>query len=343
MNAPSMRHYRSVFLSDFHIGAKSFDAAALVDFLQSVHCDYLYLVGDIIDGWKLNKRWHWTEHCSRVLDELVAKAAHGTKIIYIPGNHDDEVRHLSPLRRRRFEKELHLTLTDKIVHTLADGRKFLVLHGDQFDRKILRGPVSRWSDRLYDRLMDIFSSHGPAQIKIEGKIKPFSLAKALARHGKWALHLLNNFENAIHREATNRHVAGVICGHTHIPVIKNIRGITYANCGSWLRAGHTALTENAQGVLELVDWPNSLEQPFLFDPLYQHEPVAWKLTPDSSRYRATTLTIIEKIRRIWPVKTRRSAKPFNQATAGIAPATAEIQAILTRMTTVNVLEAAPAT
>lgn len=300
-------YYRSVFLSDFHMGAKSFDAAAVLDFLHSVECKYLFLVGDIIDGWKLNKRWHWTENCSRIFDELARKAAKGTKIIYLPGNHDDEVRHIMPLTRRGFAKKLGIKITDKTVHTLADGRQFLVLHGDQFDRRILRGPLSRWSDRLYDRIMDLVDGHHPARIKIDGQIKRFSLAKTLSRHGGWALYLLNNFESAVYKMAERRDVDGLICGHTHIPVIKSIRNITYANCGSWVRTGHTALVEHHDGELELLDWPDSgahysYEQTNLFGPAFEQRMKPCKIVPDSSRYRTITEMVIRKIRHTWPVK-----------------------------------------
>jgi UDP-2,3-diacylglucosamine pyrophosphatase LpxH len=328
------QYYRSVFLSDFHIGAKKFDAAALLDFLQSFECEYLFLVGDIIDGWKLNKRWFWTEDCSRVIDALVSKASHGTKIIYLPGNHDDDVRRISALRRHRFEKMLGLTITDKFIHTLGNGKKFIVLHGDQFDRRILRGPVSRWSDWLHDTVLELLGP-GPARITIDGKPMPFSLAKTLSRHGQWALRLLNNFENAVYKKAANRGLDGLICGHTHIPVIKNIRHITYANCGSWVRGRHTALIENAGGDLELVDWPPSFEQPMLFDPLWQQEPAPWKIVPDASRHREITLMILAKIRKTWPVKTRKPMI-FHDAAAGLRGLTQEA-GIMTRLSAMNTL------
>ena len=196
--------YRSVFLSDFHIGAKSFDANALVHFLQNIECETLYLVGDIIDGWKLNKRWYWTEECSRVFDELVAKASKGTRIIYLPGNHDEDVRKIMPHRRKRFARRMGIEIRDKVLHTTADGKRFLVLHGDQFDRKIIKGRLSIWSDRLYDKIMEWVGHHHPPQIIVKGKVKRFSLAKSLSKHGQWALHLLNNFETAVYRMATRR-------------------------------------------------------------------------------------------------------------------------------------------
>ena len=123
--------YRSIFISDFHMGAKAFDAPALLDFLRSTESDYLYLVGDIIDGWKLNKRWYWTEDCSRVLDELARKASEGTKLIYVPGNHDETIRIVSKIKKHRFARKLNIRIHNRIIHHTADNKRILILHGDQ--------------------------------------------------------------------------------------------------------------------------------------------------------------------------------------------------------------------
>ncbi len=302
-------YYRSVFLSDFHMGAKSFDARALVDFLRSFHTDKLYLVGDIVDGWKLNKRWYWTEDCNCVLDEIAKKIDAGTRVIYLPGNHDEEVRKLLPIMRYRFASKIGIEIKDKTVHRMLDGRKFLVLHGDQFDRKILKGPLSRWGDYVYDFFMDLLGTYrsGP-RILISGKLKPFSLAKAMSKHSQKALHLLNNFEAAVHKAVKQRGLDGLICGHTHIPVIKAVQDITYANSGSWLRSGHTALIETHDGALELIDCPSSYSPPLLSDTLFSP---ACTLVPCAKRYRPATEKILYAIKRIWPEKTASKTRaPF---------------------------------
>lgn len=298
-NAPPAQLYRTVFLSDLHMGAKSFDAPALLKFLQSVECKTLYLVGDIIDGWKLKKRWYWTESCSAIIDELIRKSHNGTKIVYLPGNHDDEIRRINPLMKYQLERQMQITITDKTVHRCADGKRFLILHGDQFDRAILRGPLSRWSDYLYDRWLDLINGHSLEHIRIDGRMKPFSLAKALGLQGQRALQLLNNFEQAVWRMASARQVDGLICGHTHIPVIKTMRGITYANAGSWLRRGHTALAETFDGVLTLIDWPESFAHPLLFNPACQQEAPNVRIVEDSARYRPMTERVIRRIRALW--------------------------------------------
>ncbi len=307
--AYAAQHYRSIFLSDFHMGARSFDAAALVDFLKSVDCDYLFLIGDIIDGWKLNKRWYWTEECNEVIDELVRKTQEGTNIIYLPGNHDDEIRRTLPFTRRRFARKLGITIKDRIIHTLGDGRQFLILHGDQFDHKILRGPLPKWSDRLYEFAMDalrLITPRALPTITIKGEKKPFSLAKALKKHGKIALYLIGNLEKAVYKAAQEKEVDGLICGHTHIPIIKTLKDITYANPGSWVSTHHTALVEQENGTLEILDWPESTRQQPEISPILKQPAVSCKIVADSSAYRPQTETIVRRIRQIWPVLTKSS-------------------------------------
>ena len=255
INEEPPQKFRTIFLSDFHIGAKNFNADALLDFLRKTDSQTLYLVGDIIDGWKLHKRWFWTETISEIFDELFRKAHESTKIIYITGNHDERVRDLSFFNRMRYAHRLHIQIKNRVIHRLADGRDFLVLHGDQFDRAILRGRVSRWSDRIYDM---ITNRKGPT-IDVEGTTKRFSLFKFLSYHGQIALNLLNNYERALCREAKRSDVEGIICGHTHIAAFKKIGAITYANCGSWLKNNKTAIIESMDGTLSLLEWTSDDE------------------------------------------------------------------------------------
>lgn len=277
--------FRSIFLSDFHIGAKHFNAPALLDFLRSHECQTLYLVGDIIDGWKLNKRWYWTEEVSQIFDELFRKAHEGTKIVYITGNHDEAVREISILKRLKYAARLNIQIKNRIIHKTARGQDFLILHGDQFDRAILRGALSRWSDRMYDFCVEKFHRRKRLNIEIEGKVKRFSLSKFLSYHGQVALNILNNFENALVREARRSDVEGIICGHTHIADLKKIGAITYANCGAWLKGEGSAIIETMGGAIELLEWPQaalSIE------------------SAESARYRPMTCRLMASIRRTWP-------------------------------------------
>jgi UDP-2,3-diacylglucosamine pyrophosphatase LpxH len=297
---PSKRRitkYRSVFMSDFHMGAKSFDDRAALSFLKAIECEYLFLVGDIIDGWKLKKRWYWTEGCNALLDHLFHMAAQGTQIYYLPGNHDDEIRSVMPLVKNRYASTFGFEIRDRMIHTLADGRRFVIMHGDQFDRKILQGALARWSDQLYDRLRDFVTGFRGPTIVISGERKPFSLAKYLAQQGKWALHIMNNFEAVAYRYALSQKAHGLICGHTHIPVIRNIRGILYANCGSWVGGPHAALVETPKGVLHLIDWPASPYPPIPDLPLSTADAVAPPL-----RYRAQTEKAVREIKKLWPAQ-----------------------------------------
>lgn len=297
LKSKNRHHVRSLFLSDFHMGARPFDSKALLSFLRHYECDYLYLVGDIIDGWKLRKRWLWDDHCTAILEELAAKAARGTLITYLPGNHDERIRHVKSRNKRRFSALIGIRIREQVVHRMANGQRFLVLHGDQFDSRIIKGALSRWSDYIYDLLLDILPPRKAERIMIDGKNKKFSLAKALQHRGKAALSLINNLESAVYRAVSLRKLDGLICGHTHIPVIKPIRDITYANCGAWLRTGHTALAELENGTLTLIDWPSSAkDQPFLM-PLPATPP----------RLAATTRLILREIKALWPVK-EKSAK-----------------------------------
>lgn len=277
--------FRSIFLSDFHIGAKNFDAHALLDFLKRTESDYLYLVGDIIDGWKLHKRWYWNETINQVFDELFRKAHEGTKIIYITGNHDESVRRLNLIKRLRYARKVGIQIKNRIVHKALDGREFLILHGDQFDRALLRGPLSRLTDRVYDAVTEAIQKRRPLKIEIDGQMKRFSMAKFLAYHGQLALNILNNFENALCYEAKRSDVDGIICGHTHIPALKKIRGITYANCGSWLTGKPTAIVETQDGQIDLMNW-NPLQIPMI--------------SQASHHYRPMTLRLVQSIRKAWP-------------------------------------------
>lgn len=290
--------FRTIFLSDFHIGAKTFNAPALLDFLRKTESQTLYLVGDIVDGWKLHKRWFWSEEISEIFDELFRKAHNGTKIIYITGNHDERVRDLPFFKRIRYAHKLHIQIKNRVVHRLADGRDFLVLHGDQFDRAILRGRLSRWSDRFYDYI----TQRKAPTIEVNGRTKRFSLSKFLSYHGQIALNLLNNFENALCREARRSDVEGIICGHTHIPAFKKIGVITYANCGSWLRQNKTAIIESMDGCLSLLDWPyeNGTPHKQAYLPFYNGDIEPVGLFADSKRFRPLTDRLISMIRRTWP-------------------------------------------
>lgn len=253
-----MTKIRTLFLSDLHIGHKGFDVGAVVDLLKATEVSIIYLVGDFVDGWKLKKRWHWEHSYTALIDQLVQKRKQGTKIFYITGNHDEEIRYLTPLRRIAMAERLRIKVGNQYIHKTVDKRRLVIMHGDQFDNFLLRGRVSRWGDAVYEALGDLFGFYGRApKIRTGGRIKPFSLAKALVkRSGKTALKLLNNFERTSARLVKRRKLDGIICGHTHIPKLKTLSdGRVFGNCGMWTGQTNTAIIEREDGALDLLRLP----------------------------------------------------------------------------------------
>lgn len=290
------------------MGAKSFTPEPLLDFLKKTESDYLYLVGDIIDGWKLKKRWYWPEIYNEIFDEIARKVHQGTRVMYFPGNHDEEVRIIPILRRIRFSRRMHLHIRNKYIHKTANNRRFLILHGDQFDRSILKGSISKFSDQIYEWILEFLDRDKPLEIAVDGKIKRFSLAKYIQKHSKYALQALNNLENALVKTAHMHLADGVIMGHTHMPVIKQIKGKVYANCGAWLKSGCSALVECEDGNLEILPWSLELEtaeQPCLFEPKADFEVL---IRPHDYVYRKATNKAVKSIQKMWagPQKTFKS-------------------------------------
>jgi UDP-2,3-diacylglucosamine pyrophosphatase LpxH len=287
---------RALFLSDFHFGYKGVDGAAILNCLNSYLPQKIYLAGDIIDGWKLAKRWHWRADYTRVLDALVDHKRKGCKIIYLPGNHDEAVRKSAALRRARFAFLSGIRICNSCVHRMKDGRRLLVLHGDQFDNALIGGAVSKLGDRLYDWFSDRLGlAHPSPQIMIGGVLRPFSLAKALMkRSSKAALRLLNNLEGAAERMMRRRGVDGLVFGHTHVPALKLLKqGKIFANCGMWMGHTNTAIIETLDGALELIRWP---------DMRCPRTPADTGVTPQAAmrlaRYRET-IVAIGRIRQMW--------------------------------------------
>ncbi len=249
---------RSVFISDLHIGYKGSDLASVVDFLRNVRCRYLFLNGDIVDSWKLELDWNWPELGTEIFKEIVIKHLTGTKVIYLPGNHDDLFRDIPLMGREKWAKHMGLKIRNTYMHKGPNGERWLVLHGDQFDAGILRAGLSRWSDKIWVE----FAKLMPIKLTVTPGGRVFSLASEIAKKaGKKALTLMIRFEKAALRRALLRNTEGVICGHTHIPIIKTIgqdltgKPITYANSGSWTgKSKNTVLVEDHNGTMRIVTW-----------------------------------------------------------------------------------------
>lgn len=244
---------RTVWISDIHLGFRGCSADFLLDFLHKVECDYLYLVGDIVDVWEMKKRMFWPQAHNNVVRTLLGKAKHNTKVFYVPGNHDELF--------RDFEGAVfgNITIQSEVIHTTADQRKILILHGDQFDSVVKISPLlAKMGGRLYDYLLR--ANRWVNYIRRKLGFSYWSLAAFLKHKVKNAVQYISNFEEAVAHEASRQGVNGVVCGHIHRAEIADIHGITYYNCGDWVESC-TALVEHPNGEMEILHWAELIQQP----------------------------------------------------------------------------------
>jgi UDP-2,3-diacylglucosamine pyrophosphatase LpxH len=244
--------YRSIFISDVHLGFRGCQADYLLDFLRSTESRRLYLVGDIVDLWAMQNGVYWPETHNAVVREVLDKARTGTKVIYVPGNHDDVLRdHLGA-------DFGNLAVRDEVVHMTADGQRFLVLHGDRFDSVVQSGPwLAKLGARAYDHLLALNGL--VSRVRRLLGLRYWSLAGYLKQRVKNAVSYIGNFEQAVALEARRRAVDGMICGHIHHAEVRAIDGVLYANCGDWVESC-TALVEHHDGRLELMRWTDDLPE-----------------------------------------------------------------------------------
>jgi UDP-2,3-diacylglucosamine pyrophosphatase LpxH len=240
-------NYRTVWLSDVHLGTRGCKAECLLDFLTHVQCERLYLVGDIIDFWKLKNGFHWPKLQNEIVRTVMAMAARGTEVIYIPGNHDE-------LFRGYIGTEFNgIRISENAIHTGADGRRFLVLHGDEFDGVVCS---SRWlavlGSEAYDLLLILnrWFNHGRRLLGF-----PYWSMSACIKHKvKNAVNFIFSFEEALIHAAKEQQLDGVICGHIHHAALRDTeQGVLYANCGDWVESC-TALSEDLAGNLSIIRW-----------------------------------------------------------------------------------------
>jgi UDP-2,3-diacylglucosamine pyrophosphatase LpxH len=238
--------FRSIFISDIHLGTASCQAAHLLNFLRCTECDHLYLVGDIIDGWQLKRRWFWNQAHNDVVQKILRKARKGTTVTYVAGNHDEVVRHFLGLAFGGIE------ICEEAVHTTADGRRLLVMHGDLFDAVVQR---ARWlahvGDGLYTLALKLNQWLNRARAHLG--LPYWSLSQYLKHRVKNAVSYIADFERAVAAEARRRHMDGVVCGHIHKAEMRDIEGVLYCNDGDWVES-LTALVEHADGRLQILEW-----------------------------------------------------------------------------------------
>jgi len=246
VSEPASHHYRSIWISDVHLGTAGCQASYLLDFLKQNDSDYLYLVGDIIDGWALKRSWYWNQEHNDVIQKILRKARKGTQVVYIAGNHDEVVRQFIGLAFGGID------IQDEVIHTTADGRRLLVLHGDLFDGVI---QCARWlaivGDHAYTVTLKLNRWFNHVRAKLG--LGYWSLSQFLKHKVKKAVNFVSQFEQAVAREAKARGLDGVICGHIHKAEMREIDGILYCNDGDWVES-LTALVETYEGELKIVTW-----------------------------------------------------------------------------------------
>ncbi|AWV20412.1 UDP-2,3-diacylglucosamine hydrolase (plasmid) [Roseomonas mucosa] len=240
------RHYRTVFLSDLHLGLRASRADLLLDFLGDMDCGRIVLVGDIVDGWRLRKSWYWDAHHDEVIRLLLRKAREGVEILYIPGNHDEMFRDWVGL------EVAGIHLVQQAEHVTADGRRLLVMHGDEFDSVVRYWPLlAHLGDWAYDAALLLNRWFNTTRRRMGYPY--WSLSQWLKRRVKEAVKAIDRFEESLAHEALRGGYDGVICGHIHHAEMRDIGGVTYMNTGDWVESC-TALVEHPDGRFELLDW-----------------------------------------------------------------------------------------
>lgn len=245
------RRVRALFISDVHLGMRSARVNALLSLLGSIEAETIYLVGDIIDGWKLRKSWYWPASHNNLVQAVLARGRAGTRIVYLPGNHDEFL-------RDHFETPFgDVEIADRVIHEAADGRNYLVLHGDQFDVVVRH---AKWLAHMGDW------AYGAAMranvvinwVRRRAGLPYWSLSQWAKHNVKNAASYVGRFEQVLATEARAAGADGVICGHIHHATISEIDGIRYLNCGDWVESC-TAIIEDRDGQFELVHYYHTQE------------------------------------------------------------------------------------
>jgi UDP-2,3-diacylglucosamine pyrophosphatase LpxH len=241
-----VKHYRAIWISDIHLGTRGCKAEFLLDFLRETESDRLYLVGDIIDGWQLRKNWYWAQSHNDVIQKILRKARKGTEVCYTPGNHDEMLRRFEELQLGNIQ------VADHFIHDMKDGRRLLVLHGDQFD-SIVR--YARWLAHLGDTAynLTLAANHYVNVARRRLGYPYWSLSAYLKHRVKNAVEYIDRFADAVAAAARKHGTDGVVCGHIHFAEIRDIGGVLYCNDGDWVESC-TALVENLDGTLEIIRW-----------------------------------------------------------------------------------------
>jgi UDP-2,3-diacylglucosamine pyrophosphatase LpxH len=243
---PQTVRYRALFISDLHLGTRAAQAESLIDFLRHHDADTIYLVGDIIDFWRVKRGPVWYQSHNDVLQKLLRKVRKGSRLVYIPGNHDEAMRDYCGVAFGGIE------IHHDTIHTGADGRRYLVMHGDEFD-VVVR--YAKWLAFLGDRSYEfaLWCNHPLNWVRRRLGFGFWSLSSYLKLRVKSAVNFIGEFEHALAEEARRRDVDGVICGHIHHAADRPLIGVRYLNCGDWVESC-TALAEDDSGQIHLIRW-----------------------------------------------------------------------------------------
>ena len=242
----SVSRVRAIFISDVHLGTPGCKAEHLLDFLRYHDSEFLYLVGDILDGWALRSRFYWHQTHNDVVQKVLRRARKGTRVTYVPGNHDEVARQFCGLHFG------DVAICEEAVHTLLDGRRLWVVHGDLADGVIRHAKwLAHVGDALYDWLL--WTNRHLNGLRARLGFSYWSLSQYLKHKVKNAVSFISDFEHVLVREARRRGFDGVVCGHIHKAQIHAIDGLLYCNSGDWVES-LTAIVETLEGELKIVTW-----------------------------------------------------------------------------------------
>jgi UDP-2,3-diacylglucosamine pyrophosphatase LpxH len=241
-----LRQFRALFLSDIHLGSRGCQANLLLDFMRFHDAQTIYLVGDIVDGWRLRKRWHWPQAHNDVVQKLLRKGRKGSRIVYLPGNHDEFLRDYLGMQMGGIE------IVDSVIHEAADGKRYLVVHGDQYDVVVRH---ARWLAFLGDWAYNLalWTNIYVNLVRRRLGFDYWSLSAWAKNKVKNAVSFIGRYEETLSHEAGKARVDGVICGHIHHATMQDMGGVRYINTGDWVESC-TAIGENEDGSFELIKW-----------------------------------------------------------------------------------------
>lgn len=250
--ATPRQRFRTVWISDLHLGVPESRADLVYDFLRHTDCEYLYLVGDIVDCWRLRKSWYWPQLYNNLCRTILGKAKNGAEVVYVPGNHDEVFRQYLGLDLGA------IAIRRELVHETVDGRLLLVMHGDEFDSIVKH---QRWLAHIGSAAYELAlkANRWLNAVRRLCGCPYWSLSAYLKRRVKNAVQYLDNFEHAVRHEARRRGADGLVCGHLHHARLTTSDELIYGNAGDWVESC-TALVEHLDGRLEIINWREEVQR-----------------------------------------------------------------------------------